>query len=244
MSTTTTTHDAPVDGGTSAVPPATALKALKLLRAGKTEDFVARVTGYTATAVEELAAMHGWPDRRRLDAAIDELARAASTSDMEPRRAPAPRPVPPRAPTPAAAAPTPAPATTTATAGDGPSGLIQRGKKSPAKRIQNAARRVEEALATLDGLLAEDAKKRKAEAAAKAEEAKLRSEVQRLERELAAKKAALKPARPTSSAATAGVEAKAVRAWAAENGIECPAVGRVPRRVLDAYTARDGGASS
>ncbi len=29
-----------------------------------------------------------------------------------------------------------------------------------------------------------------------------------------------------------------VRAWARENGVECPAKGRIPAAVLDAYSAR------
>lgn len=37
-----------------------------------------------------------------------------------------------------------------------------------------------------------------------------------------------------------GPDPKAVRAWAAENGIECGAVGRVPRAVVDAYLQAQG----
>ncbi|MGI5245054.1 Lsr2 family DNA-binding protein [Dactylosporangium sp. CA-139066] len=53
--------------------------------------------------------------------------------------------------------------------------------------------------------------------------------------------AALKP----GSAVKAGrsrEESRAARAWAARNGVDCPALGRVPQRVWDAYAAAGGAA--
>lgn len=111
--------------------------------------------------------------------------------------------------------------------------VIAEGKAHSAVRVQRAAVKAEVALATLVDLLnatrEEEAAKRKAEA----EKAAARAEVERLEALLAAAKAKARgPAR-----AAAGASAKEIRAWAAANGIDCPATDIVPRRVVDAYAA-------
>lgn len=41
----------------------------------------------------------------------------------------------------------------------------------------------------------------------------------------------------TDELAARGLTSKTLRAWAADNQVDCPAAGRVPRRVLDAYDA-------
>lgn len=46
--------------------------------------------------------------------------------------------------------------------------------------------------------------------------------------------------RASSGAAALGVDPKAVRVWADENGIEVPARGRIPKPVLDRYMAAVG----
>jgi hypothetical protein len=43
---------------------------------------------------------------------------------------------------------------------------------------------------------------------------------------------------PNGRKPRAGIDPKMVRAWAAENGVECPKSGRVPAGVLAAYAAR------
>lgn len=45
----------------------------------------------------------------------------------------------------------------------------------------------------------------------------------------------------TAPAAAAVVDPKAVRAWARDNDVDCPAMGRVPQRVIDAWLAATGG---
>lgn len=40
-----------------------------------------------------------------------------------------------------------------------------------------------------------------------------------------------------AGAAASGVDPKAVRAWAAANGVECGPIGRVPRPVVEQYLA-------
>lgn len=66
--------------------------------------------------------------------------------------------------------------------------------------------------------------------------------------ELTARQAELAPAKKAKRKASAVVrdyDSRTVRAWADENGIDCPHVGKVPKRVLDAWrsaTAPAGGA--
>jgi hypothetical protein len=61
-----------------------------------------------------------------------------------------------------------------------------------------------------------------------------------LDQALAPYVAAARPAagtRRARSSTPSGVEPRAVRAWAAEQGIDVPARGRVPASVVEAYTA-------
>jgi uncharacterized protein YerC len=65
--------------------------------------------------------------------------------------------------------------------------------------------------------------------------------------ELTARQAELAPAKKKRKAGTVvrDYDTRTVRAWAAENGIACPRVGQIPKRVLDAWraaTAPVGGA--
>lgn len=48
-----------------------------------------------------------------------------------------------------------------------------------------------------------------------------------------------KAARASASKDRAATRTKAVRAWARENGIDCPARGRIPGTVMDAFLAAD-----
>lgn len=120
--------------------------------------------------------------------------------------------------------------------------VIAEGKAHSAVRVQRAAVKAEVALATLVDLLnatrEEEAAKRKAEA----EKAAARAEVERLEQQLADAKAKLRgPARVAAVAVVApnqaGASAKEIRAWAEDAGVDCPTVGKVPARVVDAYLA-------
>lgn len=72
------------------------------------------------------------------------------------------------------------------------------------------------------------------------EKAEARAEVERLEAELAEAKAKLR--RPPSIGQP-DVDSKKVRAWAAENGVDCPKVGRVPQHVVAAYETAQGEAA-
>jgi len=71
------------------------------------------------------------------------------------------------------------------------------------------------------------------------------TEAEQLEKRLAelrAREAELNPA-PKKKRATQvrDYDTREVRAWAAENGVECPRVGQLPKRVLDAWRATRAG---
>lgn len=94
--------------------------------------------------------------------------------------------------------------------------------KSEHAPIRRAAAKANQALADLDSLLAEwDAKEL------------ARERVAELEQALAEAKAALR-GKPVVKPARSGEHAQA-RAWAREQGIPVPAIGRVPQQVLDQW---------
>ncbi len=106
-------------------------------------------------------------------------------------------------------------------------GVIALGLECPDAKVRRAAEKARDAVEVLRGLLA-----------AWEDRASARADVARLEAELAAAKARLtgRPATP-STAGTSTTDNREVRAWAAEQGIACPARGRVPQAVRDAYEA-------
>lgn len=68
----------------------------------------------------------------------------------------------------------------------------------------------------------------------------LTSEEQQLEQRLAelrARKDKLAPAKPKTKRQPVGYPAREVRAWAKANGHDCPATGRVPKKVVEAWRA-------
>jgi hypothetical protein len=72
------------------------------------------------------------------------------------------------------------------------------------------------------------------------------TEAEQLEKRLAelqARKAELAPTKAkTRKRAPSDHEPAVVRAWARENGVECPAMGRVPKAVVDAWKQATGNA--
>jgi hypothetical protein len=110
--------------------------------------------------------------------------------------------------------------------------LLQATDATGVPRLRRAATKIRDLAAELRTDLAEHTR-----------EATLRTEQAALEARLAAIKEQLRPRRtqPVLPAATAGGDAetplntKAVRAWAAEQGLDCPARGRIPGAVTDAY---------
>ena len=127
--------------------------------------------------------------------------------------------------------------------------LIEEGKQHSSLRVQRAAIKAEVALKALAGMVESTRLEEAAKRAAEKAKAEARAEVERLERQLAEAKAKLRgPARAAAVAVVApnqaGASAKEIRAWAASAGVDCPATGRVPGAVVDAYLAahQDGAA--
>ena len=95
-----------------------------------------------------------------------------------------------------------------------PSKLLEH----PSKQISRAAKRVMDAVAALDRAWAADAAK-----------AELRAERDRLKAELAQVESRLR------GGPTVVRDWKAIRAWAADEGLDCPATGKVPGGIVSAY---------
>lgn len=113
--------------------------------------------------------------------------------------------------------------------------LIEEGKASSVARVRRAAEKAQAALDHLAAVIDETREAEAAKRAAEAEKAAARRKVAELEAQLAAAKAALR-GKPAPTAAATG-DAKAIRAWAAANGVECPTRGKVPAAVVEAYRA-------
>jgi hypothetical protein len=231
-------HKEVVDMTTTTITPVLRLTILKHLVSGKNLDVVSTIVDLPRGTVVDLASHHGFPSTDRMTRAIELLEKKRQEGNGIPVGDVAPRVVP-----------TP---TYSATTTPGPlpmpvSDLIVKGRGHESKRIQAAAQRAHDALAKLRQLLDDDAKKTAARRADQARAAAARSEVDRLERELAAAKAKLRgdkpPAVKPATPSTAPSEAAQVRAWAADQGIDCPRVGRIPRDVYDRFLeAQDGAA--
>lgn len=107
--------------------------------------------------------------------------------------------------------------------------LLDRADESPKKARGRKADRIRDLIKTLRADLDSDDKRREAEREA-------RTEVERLEAELAEAKARLRGG-PPPAAQSAG-DAATIRAWARENDVACPTKGRVPAAVREAYETR------
>lgn len=90
------------------------------------------------------------------------------------------------------------------------------------KRIAKAAGKALAAYDTLTDLVSDYQDK-----------AQARLDVERLERELVAARAKLRPAKKPQETR----DWRAIRTWAKEQSIDCPATGRVPRTVVEQYDA-------
>ena len=97
----------------------------------------------------------------------------------------------------------------------------------PSKTVARAAQKVLDAVARLDEAWEADAAK-----------AELRAKRDRLRKQLAAVEAELRG--QTAKITPVSRDWKQIRAWAAANGIDCPATGKVPNAVVDAYDQAQG----
>lgn len=216
------------------------LTILKLLAGDHDAEFVAQATSIDADTVVRVASHHGYPDKAKLAWAADILERnmADARRDTAVARPAVARPGP-------ADRRVPAPDNPVA---DPTANLIARGKKAKhSAKIRRAAERAEKAIETLRDLLTADAETRRAAAAAAAEKERARAaaaaERQRLTDEIAELQQRIRALGGTtasskaSPASKAGVEPRAVREWAAANGIEVRPSGKIAGAIVEQYLA-------
>lgn len=206
---------------------------LKLLARGRGPDWVANATGRKVAEVQAISDAHGGPTRAGLRQALA----AANITDSAQAHTEQPRRLPVSAPT-----------QTPATVGSPPSVTTAAGKlelllarasqhdTAPVRAARNAVltacTRLEGALQKVETVHRERQQRDAAKAAA-------RSRVELLEKQLREAKAALKGTKPSAAAAPTriGEDPKVVRAWARDNGVACPANGRVPAAVVEQFRA-------
>jgi hypothetical protein len=212
------------------------LTILKLLAAGRDADFVAQAMSMARDDVVLVASAHGYPDVTKLawaadvvGKAIDDDARAAIPAGrpgLTGTRPAQPLVVGPARPDPVAQ-------------------LLADAASSSRKRTRDLGQRAAKALELVRAELRTERERDAVTAARREAEAKVRAEVQRLERRLAELKKGLgHSAAVPGGAAAVGLDPKAVRAWAREHDVPCTSTGRVPRAVVDAYLAAHPGSPS
>lgn len=221
------------------VTPQQRIALLKHLVNDKTPEAVATILNITRDQVVDVARHHGYPDKAKMDWAVDILVKKATEAETEtiPAGTPPPRIAPPR---PAVATPPAAATAAPLTKPDEIRILLNTAKGHPSKRIQTAADRVFDQLDKLRALIRDDEEKNAEKRRQAAEREQARAEVKRLEEELRAARAKLrgKDADPSSSDSDDdSPSARQIRVWATENDVDCPATGRVPAAVREAYDA-------
>lgn len=192
---------------------------------------LAASNGLTVDDLRSLVVAYGYPDKSEMARFVIEL----SGGDVA--RSPQPGPVAPRV-----EVFDQSPQTTAADARI--ETLLNAASKSGKARTRRLGVRIHELVAELRGLVNSESAEREAAAKADAEKAALLAEVKTLEDQLAAKKDALRIQQSAKRVAAIDAVGKApstrngrIRAWAAGQGIECTAFGRVPAAVIAAYDA-------
>jgi hypothetical protein len=136
--------------------------------------------------------------------------------------------------------PAPAPAPKTADSHNAVERLLAEAGKSKRARTKSLAAKILVQLNVLRQQVLTERQETEASVAAAVERARLKAEVDQLEAALAEKKKLL---RPGAKAADPSIDNKAIREWAAKHSVACPAFGRVPRDVIEAYELATKGAA-
>lgn len=122
--------------------------------------------------------------------------------------------------------------------------LAAAAARSGSRRTQRLGEKLTELAAELRTALAEERRAAEAEQQRQRALEQLRQEVDELEARLAEKRAQLRGRPARTSTPAAAVDNRAIREWARQQGVECPAVGRVPHGVVEAYRAATERAAS
>ena len=220
--------------------PALKVTVLKHLLNDRDSGFIAAATGLTPDQVNDVKRDHGYPDKDKMRWAVDILTK--KTDEIPPSPHPTPRPAVATPPvTSAPAHPVDRPAATAAAEPLGHTHLLDDAKSSSKARTRNLGAKITTLLEQLATALDEETKAKRAAAAKAREDAEKKQRIAQLEAELAALKGKTTTAK--SAPAGDGPDAKTIRAWAADNDVACPAMGRLPTTVRDAYDAAHNGAA-
>jgi hypothetical protein len=205
------------------VSPAQKVTVLKHLINDRNTEFIEAATGLTRDQVNDVKRDHGYPDVDKMKWALDILAKQGDALPAATTAAIRPAPTPGR----------PAPAVT-GTEANNYVRTLDAAKASNKARTRNLGLKITNLLAQLERAIADETRERKAAAAKAREDAEKKARIATLEAELAA----LKGKTTTKSTPTGdGPPASEIRSWARTAGVECPAKGRVPAAVREAYDA-------
>ena len=241
----------------------TTITTMKHLLNGRDDAFTATATGLTITQVQDIKVSHGYPDLDKMRWSLEMLEQSLDAPTTTATRPAIPNPAPGKA-SPSTAAPAsalrptakpgtsgparpreastpkprrsdPRPARTTARqVKPSANELIVAASRSPKARNRALGTKIAALLGDLSDRLAAEEAEQVAKAAEDAANAQRRQRIEELEAELRDLRT---KTRTTKTAPTLGAPAATVREWAKEQGIECPAFGKVPARVRDAYDA-------
>ncbi|KNX35860.1 Lsr2 family DNA-binding protein [Luteipulveratus halotolerans] len=219
----------------------TALTVVKHLINGRDDQFIATATGLTETQVQDIKIGHGYPDRDKMEHALAMLERRTGETTTRTGPSPSRPPVSSRlarggqVTNSAPRAVDPKPITSSVRqAKPSANELIVAASRSPKARTRSLGAKIAGLLGDLSDRLAQEEQEEARQAAEEAENAKRLKRIAQLEAELRSLRGKV---RRTKTAPTLGAPAPKVRQWAKESGIECPAFGKVPARVRDAYDA-------
>lgn len=215
----------------SQITPAQRITVIKHALHDRTDEFIATATGLSAGTVRHILDAAGAPNVDQMRRLLERLEDTSSIDVPTAPRSQRQATTVPRLST-ATTAP-PRPSAPAATVSLNVSELIVQASLSPKVRTRNLGTKLATLLEELQTTLRVERKAAEARAEAEAAKARNAARIAELEAELAK----LRGPKRTTAAATSGEgsSSKEIRAWAAENGIACPAFGRVPADVRQAY---------
>ena len=209
---------------------------LKHLIHGRDAAFITTATGLTDAQIAAVKRDHGYPDVPKMEWAVDILTKRLADLPEKDRPTRGQRLDAPTLPGPTGIPVTTKTAPTTPAVKDRTAQLLERAAGSGKATTRRLGEKIDGLLADLTSRLTDEERADAEKAARQAAEAKKAKRIAELEAELAALKGKKTP--PKATAATPGqVDAKTIRSWATNNGVNCPAVGRIPAAVREQYEA-------
>ncbi|GGL17761.1 Lsr2 family DNA-binding protein [Mangrovihabitans endophyticus] len=197
-------------------------KILSLYAGGDSAAEICTATGFSLARVGRVLDEHAGNNRGLAYKVVIDYAERTQTATAATPATPATPP----APATAGAEPStvePAAEPAAEAAGDQITALLDQVDATGEARLQRSAGKIRE---LVDGLRAELAQHLR-EVPLRAEQARLRARLAEIDAQL--------QGRPAPTGEQPGVDSKKVRAWAAEQGFDCSAHGRIPAGVLAAY---------